>query len=52
MKLVNGVHAVQDAFLKGRTAKIKKREEMAAGVGANMCAVQGKEDGGISRGMG
>ncbi|PBL03302.1 hypothetical protein ARMGADRAFT_978330 [Armillaria gallica] len=36
-------HAVQDAFVKGRTAKIKKREEMAAGVGANMRAVQGKK---------
>ncbi|SJL09932.1 uncharacterized protein ARMOST_13314 [Armillaria ostoyae] len=35
--------AVQDAFLKGRTAKIKKREEMAAGLGANMRAVQGKK---------
>ncbi|KAK0223507.1 hypothetical protein IW262DRAFT_1367365 [Armillaria fumosa] len=36
-------HAVQDAFLKGRAAKIKKREEMAAGVGVGMHAVQGKK---------
>lgn len=36
-------HAVQDAFIKGRTAKVKKREEMAAGVGADMRAVQGKK---------
>ncbi|KAK0194058.1 hypothetical protein F5146DRAFT_1110435 [Armillaria mellea] len=36
-------HAVQDAFLKGRTAKTKKRKEMAAGVGADMRTVQGKK---------
>ncbi|KAK0480195.1 hypothetical protein IW261DRAFT_1476648 [Armillaria novae-zelandiae] len=36
-------HAVQDAFLKGRAAKIKKREEMAAGVGVDMHAAQGKK---------
>ncbi|KAK0469503.1 uncharacterized protein EV420DRAFT_1494846 [Desarmillaria tabescens] len=36
-------HAVQDAFLKGQAAKIKKREEMAAGVGINTRAAQGKK---------
>ncbi|KAK0205043.1 hypothetical protein DFS33DRAFT_1324953 [Desarmillaria ectypa] len=36
-------HAVRDAFLKGRAAKTKKREEMATGVDANMRAVQGKK---------
>ncbi|KAK0500166.1 hypothetical protein EDD18DRAFT_1248472 [Armillaria luteobubalina] len=35
--------AVQDAFLKGRAAKIKKREEMGAGGGVDMHAMQGKK---------